>query len=177
MLAVSKNTLRIVAGTVWLTGGIILLLKSASLFAQAVEIRPGEVASWFAVAVALLLGAAKAYYLFRGFCRKNLDRIAALTEPQLWQAFRPGFYAFMATMVLLATTLSTLATGNYAALLAMFTLDVSIAIALLGSFPVFWQHPSRTAIWSLWALAAMVLVDIGIVIAVLGSVGVFSGGS
>jgi hypothetical protein len=80
----------------------------------------------------------------------------------------------MATMVLLAGTLSRLATGNYVALLAMFVLDISIAIALLGSFRVFWQDPSKPAIWSIPALAAMVLVDIGIVIAVLGSVRVFS---
>lgn len=174
MLAVSKTTLRVVAGIVWLTGGIILLLKSASLLAQAVAIRPCDIASWFAVATGLLLGAAKAHYLFGGFCRKNLDRIAALTKPRFWQAFRPQFYAFMTTMVLLAGTLSRLATGNYVALLAMFILDISIAIALLGSFRVFWQPPSKPAIWSIPALAAMVLVDIGIVVAVLGSVRVFS---
>ena len=77
----------------------------------------------------------------RGFCRKNLDRIAALNDPQLWQAFRPGFYDFLTTMVLLGATLSSLAIDNYPALIALVILDISIAIALLGSIQVFVKHP------------------------------------
>ncbi|MGI9233745.1 MAG: hypothetical protein ACR2RD_08960 [Woeseiaceae bacterium] len=126
---------------VWFSGAIVLLLKGASLFSQAIALKPGEIGSWLAVAVGILIGAAKARYLFGGFCRKNLDRIAALDEPRLWQAFRPGFYVFLATMVVLGATLSKLAAGNYAALMALVILDVSIAIALLGSIWVFSQHP------------------------------------
>ena len=141
MIAVSKSTLKIVSGFVWLSGSIVLLLKSASLLAQAIALRPGETWTWLAVAAALLLGGAKAQYLFGGFCRKNLDRIAALDDPRLWQAFRPGFYVFLTTMVLLGAILSRLATGNYPALMALVILDISIAIALLGSIRVFLQHP------------------------------------
>jgi len=141
VFAVSKNTLKIVAASVWLGGAMALSLKGASLFTQAVALRPGEAWSWLAVAAALLIGGAKARYLFGGFCRKNLDRIAALSDPQLWQAFRPGFYVFLTTMVLLGATLSRLAIGNYSALLALVILDFSIAIALLGSIRVFSQHP------------------------------------
>ena len=141
VLAVSKNTLKTVSGLVWISGAIVLLLKGASLFAEASAIAPGEVWSWLAVALALLIGGAKAQFLFGGFCRKNLDRIAALSDPKLWQAFRPGFYVFLTTMVLLGATLSRLAAGNYPALMAMVILDISVAIALLGSIRVFWQHP------------------------------------
>jgi hypothetical protein len=141
VLAVSKKTLRTIAAIVWLSGGIILLLKSASLLAQATALRPDETWPWLAIATGALIGAAKARFLFRGFCRKNLDRIAALHNPQFWQAFRPGFYVFMTTMILLASTLSRLAIGNYSGLLAMFILDISIAVALLGSIRVFSQHP------------------------------------
>ena len=141
MLAVSKSTLRIVSGFVWFSGAIVLLLKGASLFAQAITLKPGEPWSWLAVAAALLIGGAKARYLFGGFCRKNLVRIAALDDPQLWQAFRPGFYVFLITMILLGTTLSKLAVGTYPALIALVILDISIAIALLGSIRVFSQHP------------------------------------
>lgn len=84
---------------------------------------------------------AKAQYLFGGFCRKNLDRIADLDDPQLWQAFRPGFHVFLTTMILLGATLSRLAIGTYPALMALVILDISIAIALLGSIRVFSQHP------------------------------------
>jgi hypothetical protein len=141
VLAVSKSTLKIVSGIVWFSGAIVLLLKGADLFTQAIELKPGEIWSWVGVAAALLIGGAKARYLFGGFCRKNLDRIAALDNPQLWQAFRPGFYIFLTTMVLLGATFSRLAIGNYPALMALVVLDISIAIALLGSIRVFSQDP------------------------------------
>ena len=53
---------------------------------------------------------------------------------------RLGFYVFLITMVLLGATLSKLATGHYSALLALVVLDLSIAIALLGSLRQFWQQ-------------------------------------
>jgi len=139
VLAVSKRTLKIVSGLVWLSGAVVLLLKGASLFAQAIALQPGETWSWLAVAGAILIGGARARYLFGGFCRKKLVRIAALDDPQLWQAFRPGFYLFLTAMVLLGATLSSLAVGSYPALMAMVILDISIAVALLGSIRVFSQ--------------------------------------
>ena len=141
MLAVSKSTLKIVSGLVWFSGAIVLLLKGASLFEQAIALKPGETWSWLAVAAALLIGGIKTRYLFGGFCRKNLNRIAALDDPQLWQAFRPGFYLFLTAMVLLGAIFSRLAIGNYPALMALVILDISIAVALLGSIWVFWQDP------------------------------------
>jgi hypothetical protein len=139
VLAVSKSTLKIVSGLVWFSGAIVLLLKGASLFEQAIAFKPGETWSWLAVAAALLIGGVKARYLFGGFCRKNLNRIAALDDPQLWQAFRPGFYFFLTAMVLLGAIFSRLAIESYPALMALVILDISIAVALLGSFWVFWQ--------------------------------------
>lgn len=141
VLAAAKSTLKIVSGFVWFSGAIVLLLKSASLLMQAIELRPGEFWTWLAVTAGLLIGGAKAQYLFGGFCRKNLDRIAALDDPQLWQAFRPGFYVFLTTMVLLGATLSKLSSGNYPALMGLVILDISIAIALLGSIREFWRQP------------------------------------
>jgi hypothetical protein len=127
------------SGLVWFSGAVVLLLKGASLFEQAIALKPGETWSWLAVAAALLIGGVKARYLFGGFCRKNLNRIATLDDPQLWQAFRPGFYLFLTAMVLLGASLSGLAIGSYPALMALVVLDISIAVALLGSFWVFWQ--------------------------------------
>jgi len=140
VLAVSKKTLKMVSAIVWLSGAIVLFAKGADLFLQAIALRPEETWSWLAVAAGLLIGGVKAQYLFGGFCRKNLDRIAALTEPRLWQAFRPGFYVFLASMVLLGAVLSRLAAGNYPGLISLVILDISIAVALLGSMRVFWQQ-------------------------------------
>lgn len=128
------------SGIVWFVGAVVLLLKGASLFTQAITLRPDSTWSWLAIAAAILIGGAKARFLFGGFCRKNLDRIAALDDPQLWQAFRPRFYAFLTAMVILGGTLSRLAVDNYPGLMALVVLDISIAIALLGSMRVFWRH-------------------------------------
>lgn len=137
MLAVSKSTLKVVSGLVWFSGAIVLLSKATSLFAEAVALNPDQPWSWLAIAAGILIGAAKAQFLFSRFCRKNLDRIAALSDPQLWQAFRPRFYIFLITMVLLGASLSRLAAGNYLALMALVTLDISLAVALLGSLRSF----------------------------------------
>ena len=139
VFSVTKNTLKIISAVVWLSGAIVLVWKSVSLYAQADALQPGEIWSWLAVAAAILLGVIKAQYLFGGFCRKNLTRIAALENPKLWHAFRPGFYVFLTTMILLGALLSKLAAGNYPALLALVVLDVSIGVALLGSMRVFSQ--------------------------------------
>lgn len=141
MSEVSTATLKIIAAIVWLSGGVILALKAREFFAAAEILRPGLTWSWIAVGAAILIGALKAHFIFGRFCRKNLDRIAALDEPRPWQAFRTRFYLFLAAMVLLAAVLSRLAVGSYPALLGVVMLDVSLAVALLGSARFFWTHP------------------------------------
>jgi hypothetical protein len=137
VLAVSKNTLKTVSAVVWLVGAAFLLSKAATLFAQAIALKPSETLSWLAVVAGVLIGGVKAKYLFGWFCRKNLERIDKLGDPQLWQAFRPVFYVFLAAMLLLSAALSRLAIGNYAGLIALVTLDISVGIALLGSMQPF----------------------------------------
>ncbi len=141
MSQTSKSTLKVIAGTIWLGGAIILALKARELFAAAEMLRPGSTWSWIAVIAAILIGALKAHFIFGRFCRRNLDRIAALDEPRPWQAFRTRFYLFLATMVLFAAVLSRLALGSYPALLGVVMLDVSLAVALFGSARFFWTHP------------------------------------
>ena len=80
--------MRTVAGTVWYTGAIVLMLKGGSLLFAANEIRPGEPWPWLAIATALAIGGLKTKLLFVNACRKNLDRIAALRRPKIWHAFR-----------------------------------------------------------------------------------------
>ncbi len=139
MLTVSARTLRILAAALWYTGGVILLLKGGSLLHEAAGIHPGGMGPWTAAACGFLIGGLKARFLFSHSCRKNLERIAALESPKLWQCYRPGFFLFLAAMIALGATLSHLAHGNYNFLLAVATLDLSIAIALLASSIVFWK--------------------------------------
>lgn len=142
MIPVSKTALKAVAATVWLGGAVHLLAKATRLFSAADALSPDNAWSWPAVVVAVLIGGIKAHYLFSGFCRRNLDRIAALEEPQFWQAFRPRFYGLLMLMILFGVTVTKLALGSYPGLLAVIMLDISIGVALLGSLRNFWTHSS-----------------------------------
>ncbi len=140
MLTVSRRTLTILAAIVWHIGGIVLLLKAASLLTEAGTLRPEQNWQWIFVVVGLLFGLLKARYLFSKACRKNLVRIDGLEQPQLWQFFRPRFFLMLTIMILAGATMSRLATGHYRSLLGVGTLDLSLAIALLGSGLIFWRQ-------------------------------------
>ena len=140
MLTVSRRTLIILAAVVWHIGGIVLLLKAASLLMEADSLRPEQNWQWLFVAVGLIFGLLKARYLFSKACRRNLARIDALEQPQLWQFFRPGFFLMLTIMILAGATMSRLAAGHYRPLIGVATLDLSLAIALLGSGLIFWRQ-------------------------------------
>lgn len=140
MLTVSRRTLYILAAIVWHIGGIMLLVKAASLLAEAGSLRPEQDWQWIFVVVGLLLGSLKARFLFGKFWHKNSARIDALEQPQLWQFFRPGFFLMLAIMILAGATMSRLAEGHYRSLIGVATLDLSLAIALLGSGLIFWRQ-------------------------------------
>ena len=140
MIPVSKTALKVLAGAVWLGGAVHLLTKAARMFSAADALSPDNVWSWAAVVVAVLIGGIKAHYLFSRFCRRNLDRIAALERPQFWQAFRPQFYVLLMLMILFGVTVTRLAVGSYPGTIGVVMLDISIGVALLGSFRMFWTH-------------------------------------
>jgi hypothetical protein len=136
----TRHNLEVVAGVVWLSGAIVLLLKGGSLMAQAIALRPDEKWAWLAIPASLLIGGIKTELIFEKACLKNLDRIAKLKQPKIWHAYRPGFYLFLAAMIILGGTLSRLAVGNFGGLMAMTVVDFSLATALLGSGRLFWTH-------------------------------------
>ena len=140
MLSVSRRTLHILAAIVWHIGGIVLLLKAASLMQEANALRPEQNWLWIFVGVGLFFGLFKARFLFSHFCHKNLARIDALEQPQLWQFFRPRFFLMLTFMILVGATMSRLAEGHYRSLIGVATLDLSLAIALLGSGLIFWRQ-------------------------------------
>lgn len=128
------------AAIVWLTGSVVLLFKSGSLLLEATELHP----KWFWPAVSAVVGVAvgglKARFIFRTSCHKNLSRIATLPRPKVWQFFSPRFFILLTLMISVGIFLSRMAEGNYAMLLGVAALDLTIAVALLGSSPVFWQR-------------------------------------
>jgi hypothetical protein len=145
MPTVSARSLNILAALVWYVGGFVLLLKGGSLLAEATSLRPGLVWPWVAVGTALLAGGLKAKFIFSRNCEKNLAHIAALEQPRIWQFFRPGFFLFLATMLMAGATLSRLAHNQYPLLICVEALDLAVAVALLGSSFVFWRERALLA--------------------------------
>lgn len=140
MLSASYRVLCILAALVWCIGGIVLLIKGCSQLLAAELLQPDRHWPWTAAVAALLIGLIKAKFLFTRSCRKNLARIAALDQPKIWQFYRPVFFLFLLLMILSGAALSTIAQGNYPFLLGVAGLDLTIAIALLGSSYVFWKE-------------------------------------
>ena len=140
MLVVSTRSLKILAALVWYIGSALLLVKGRSLLVEADAMKPEESWPWVAAIAGFLLGGLKAKFLFNKSCQRNLDRIAALDRPKVWQFFRPGFFVALSLMILVGMTLSSLAHNNYPFSIAVAILDIGIGIALLGSSYVFWKQ-------------------------------------
>ena len=143
-LVVSGRILKVLAAIVWYVGAIVLLLKGSSLLFEANALKPEEGWPWQIAVLGIVLGGMKTNLIFIKSCQKNLDRIAALIQPKIWQFFRIRFFVTLTLMILLGVTLSMLAHNNYPMLISVALLDISIGIALLGSSYVFWKQKTYT---------------------------------
>ncbi len=139
-IVVSVLNLKILAALLWYTGSIILLLKGSSLLSEAQVLKPEVGWPWQVAVLGIFLGGLKAKFIFNKSCQKNLDRIATLVRPRIWQFFRIRFFVALLLMILLGASLSLLAHNNYPMLISVALLDISIGIALLGSSYIFWNQ-------------------------------------
>ena len=130
------------AAITWFAGGISLGAKGLSL--AAVLFETASVGRWLVPMTGVAAGLLKMKFLFNHFCQRNLDRIAALEAPRIWQFFRPGFFPALAAMILCGALMSRAAIDNFAWLVFTVALDISLAIALLGSSHKFFLQPVRT---------------------------------
>ena len=144
MRSTSARTLNYLAAIVWLVGAFVLLGKSQSLILEAVQLRPGWFWPGLTMGTGLVIGGFKGKFIFSKSCHRNISRIASLPQPRLWQFFSPRFFLLLALMITTGITLSRLAEGHYLFLLGVATLDLTIAVALLGSSVVFWQRQALT---------------------------------
>jgi hypothetical protein len=139
MMNVTPQTLILLAGLVWYGGATALLFKTVQLLSAAQALHSNQIWPWLAIVTGLLLGVLKGRFLFGRACTRNIRRITALERPRIWQFFRPPFFILLAGMILLGRLLSLQAQGHYRFLLGVAVLDLSIAVALLGSSAVFWM--------------------------------------
>lgn len=138
MFNASTRSLKILSAIIWTIGCLVLVVKGVRLLIEADHLRPGLAWPWLAIGAGVLIGVLKARLVFDGFCRQNLARIDALKHPQLWQCFRPRFFALLSTMILAGAVLSRLAHAYFAALITLAIIDISIATALAVSSRQFW---------------------------------------
>lgn len=139
MLNTSHYTLKLLAALVWCSGGFVMIIKSTHMLIEAANIEPGQNWIWLTIAGGFLFGVIKARFLFIRLCIKNLRRIDALVQPQLWQFYRTRFFVFLLSMVILGSYISHRAQGDYQMLIAMAFIEISLATALLGSSHCFWK--------------------------------------
>jgi len=140
MFSASRQTLKILAAVLWLSGGVVLLYKGITLMLEADSLQPGRAWTWLSIVLGLGIGWLKVNYIFSRSCKKNLARISQLRAPKIWQFYRPGFLLFLAAMIVIGSTLSRMSHGNYPFLISMVIVDFSLSTALFGSSYVFWQQ-------------------------------------
>jgi hypothetical protein len=132
----------VLAAITWFAGGISLGAKGISLAFLLAELDSAW--RWLAPAIGIAAGLLKMKFLFNHFCQRNLDRIAALESPRIWQFFRPGFFPALAAMILCGALMSRAAVDSFGWLVFTAALDISLAIALLGSSHKFFLHSDKT---------------------------------
>ena len=138
-MKVSQFTLLAIAAFVWLSGGIALLFKGGALIKSAYAIDPASFWTFASPVLGVIAGLLKGKLLFSKSCTKNIKRIKALSDPRVWQCFRPGMLIFLAIIIPTGAWMSRTAEGNYSLLCLVGALDLSISFALLTSSIVFLQ--------------------------------------
>lgn len=139
-MKVSQRTLMITAAIIWYGGGISLLFKGGALIKNVYAIDAQSIWLYLAPILGIIIGVLKGRFLFSKSCEKNINRIRALTDPRIWQCFRPGMLIFLAVVIPAGTWMSRAASGNMTFLCLVGALDLSIACALLSSSIVFWNR-------------------------------------
>lgn len=138
-MRVSQRTLIVLAAFVWYAGGIALLLKGSALIKDAYALDSQSPWAFAALLLGVIAGILKGRLLFSKSCKKNIQRIRSLANPQVWQCFRPGMLVFLAIIIPTGAWMSRAAAGKYTYLCIVGALDLSIAFALLTSSLVFLQ--------------------------------------
>lgn len=139
MMNVSRNTVIIVAAVIWHAGGIALLLKGSALIGGAYRMGHEPIGAVIAALVGIGAGFIKGGLLFSRNCERNIKRIKAMAEPNIWHCFKPGMLVFLSVVIPAGAWMSRAASGNYMLLCLIGSLDLSISVALLTSSRVFWK--------------------------------------
>lgn len=135
----THHNLILIAAVIWYCGGIALLLKGGALIKGAYLLESQSNWTFFALFLGIIIGLLKGAFIFSKSCRENIKRIKTLSNPKIWQFFRPGMMVFLAVVIPTGAWMSKAAAGKYTLLCLVGALDLSIAFALLYASIVFWK--------------------------------------
>lgn len=137
MISVKKSTLKVLAGVVWYTGFLALLIKSLKLFSEAYALNNDFLTLLSVLVFTFIVVFFKTKYIFIKTCQKNLNRIELLENPKIWEFYRVRFFLFLITMITLGAYLSKVSHGDYWFLMGVGVLDMSVGLSLFFSGFIF----------------------------------------
>jgi hypothetical protein len=138
----SRRGRTILAALLWYVSAVVLLFEGFGLLRQAMSMQADPLWPLLAQVGAVLIGGIMIRFIVSKACRKLLATLEALPQRRWWQCCRPGFLLLLCSVLVLGRYLSIAVQGHYPGLIAMATLDLSLATALLGSSYVFWRRPA-----------------------------------
>jgi len=139
-VTVSHRTLERIAGAIWIAVGALLIWRGTGLLERArLEQNATELAVILSVAIGLVIGCLKGWYVLRRTARRNIRRIRGLERPRPWNVFSGKFLILIALMIGLGRLLRTGAAngwlGGFAGVSGIyFGIGTGLAVAALAYF-------------------------------------------
>lgn len=143
----NKNSLYILAGSVWALVGLFLMIRGALMYQTALDTQnASQTALAISIAASVVLGIIKGRFVLSKTARRNKSRIDGLEEPlKVHHVYAKSFYFMIAGMILLGVSLRTFNEylGGYVVVAAIYC---GIGLALMVSSLVYWKPDPQPAV-------------------------------
>ena len=144
---VNKNSLYVLAGSVWALVGLFLMIRGAAMYQTALDTQnASQTALGISIAISVILGIIKGRFVLSKTARRNKSRIDRLEQPlKVHHVYAKSFYFMIAGMILLGVTLRTFNEylGGYVVVAAIYC---GIGLALMVSSLVYWKQDPLPAV-------------------------------
>lgn len=143
----NKNSLYILAGSVWALVGLFLMIRGAIMYQTALDTQnASQTALAISIAASVVLGIIKGRFVLSKTARRNKSRIDRLEQPlKVHHVYAKSFYFMIVGMILLGVSLRTFNEylGGYVVVAAIYC---GIGLALMVSSLVYWKPDPQPAV-------------------------------
>lgn len=143
----NKNSLYILAGSVWALVGLFLMIRGAIMYQTALDTQnASQTALAISIAASVVLGIIKGRFVLSKTARRNKSRIDRLEQPlKVHHVYAKSFYFMIVGMILLGVSLRTFNeyVGGYVVVAAIYC---GIGLALMVSSLVYWKPDPQPAV-------------------------------